>query len=70
VAVITAASFQAVGRAREALLLILGGIMLVKLPVLLVSAHLFSLTGIWAAEASSELILCLVSYLMLKQLQG
>ncbi|WP_216321957.1 MATE family efflux transporter [Deinococcus aestuarii] len=65
VALVTAASFQAVGRAREALLLTLGGIVLVKVPVLLLAAHLFSLTGIWAAEASSELVLCLVSWLLL-----
>lgn len=70
VALVTAASFQAVGRVREALLLTLGGIVLVKVPVLLLAAHLFSLTGIWAAEAVSELILCLVALLMLRKLQG
>lgn len=61
---------QSVGRAREALLLALGGIILVKLPVLLVAARLFSLTGIWAAEAISELILCLVSIILLRKFQG
>jgi len=70
VSMITAASFQSVGRAREALLLTLGGIILVKLPVLLLASHLFSLNGIWAAEASSELILCLASFLMLKNFRG
>jgi len=65
-AMITAASFQSVGRAREALLLTLGGIILVKLPVLLLTSSLFSLNGIWASEASSELILCFVSLIMLK----
>ncbi|WP_437275138.1 MATE family efflux transporter [Sorangium sp. So ce375] len=66
VAMVTAASFQSVGRAREALLLTLGGILLVKLPVLLLASRLFSLTGIWASEAISELILCIVSFLLLK----
>jgi putative MATE family efflux protein len=70
VAMITAALFQSVGRAKEALLLTLGGIILVKLPVLLVASRLFSLTGIWAAEASSELILCVVSVVMLRKFQG
>jgi putative MATE family efflux protein len=70
VAMVTAASFQSVGRAREALLLTLGGIILVKLPVLLLASRLFSLTGIWASEVSSELILCIVSFIMLKHFQG
>ncbi|WP_437839407.1 MATE family efflux transporter [Sorangium sp. So ce1153] len=69
VAMVTAASFQSVGRAREALLFTLGGILLVKLPVLLLASRLFSLTGIWAAEASSELILCVVSLIMLNMLK-
>lgn len=70
VAMITAASFQSVGRAREALLLTLGGIILVKLPVLLVATRLFSLTGIWASEAMSELILCIVAIILLRKFQG
>jgi putative MATE family efflux protein len=70
VAMVTAASFQSVGRAKEALLLTLGSIILVKLPVLLLAARLFSLTGIWASEASSELILCVVAIIMLKHFQG
>jgi len=37
---------------------------------LLKLSRLFSLTGIWASEASSELILCIVSVIMLKQFQG
>ncbi|MCB8925554.1 MAG: MATE family efflux transporter [Ardenticatenaceae bacterium] len=70
VALITAASFQSIGRAKEALLLTLGGILLVKLPVLLLAAHFFSLNGIWASEAASELVLCLISLLMLKNFQS
>jgi hypothetical protein len=38
--------------------------------VLLLAARLFSLTGIWASEASSELILCIVAMIMLKRFQG
>ena len=69
ISLIIAAYFQAVGRAREALLLTLGGILLVKLPVLLLAAGLFSLTGIWAAEAASEFMLCIVSLLLLRNYQ-
>ena len=65
ISVMVAAYFQAAGRAKEAFLITLGGIILVKLPVLLLSASLFSLTGIWISEAASELILCAVSLLML-----
>ena len=64
--IVTAAAFQSVGRAKEALLLTLGGIILVKLPVLLLASSLFSLNGIWVSEAISELILCAVSWSMLK----
>ncbi len=67
VSLITAAAFQSAGRAKEAFLLTLGGIILVKLPVLLLASSLFSLTGIWAAEASSELILCIISVFMLRK---
>lgn len=54
------------GRARDALLLTIGGI-LVKLPILLVASRLFSLNGIWAAGAVSELAVCVVSLVMLKR---
>ena len=67
VSMITAAAFQSAGRAREALYLTLGGIILVKLPVLLLASYLFSTNGIWAAEACSELILCLASFFMLRK---
>lgn len=70
VSMVTAVSFQAVGRAKEALLLTLGGIILIKLPVLLLGARLFALTGIWAAEAGSELLVCLVSCMLLKRFQS
>ncbi len=70
ISVMVAAYFQAVGRAREALVLTLGGIILVKLPVLLLSSSLFSLTGIWISEAVSELILCAVALLLLRNYQG
>lgn len=69
ISVMVAAYFQAVGRAREALIITLGGIILVKLPVLLLVSSLFSLTGIWISEAVSELILCVVALLMLKGYQ-
>lgn len=69
ISVMVAAYFQAVGRPREALMITLGGILLVKLPVLLLSASLFSLTGIWVSEAISELILCIVALLVLRGYQ-
>ncbi|MEZ4592859.1 MAG: hypothetical protein R3D55_17200 [Chloroflexota bacterium] len=37
--------------------------------MLLLAARFFALNGIWAAEAASELILCLVALFMLKRLQ-
>jgi putative MATE family efflux protein len=69
ISVMVAAYFQSAGRAKEALLITLGGIILVKLPVLLLASSLFSLTGIWVSEAVSELILCVVSLLMLRSYQ-
>jgi putative MATE family efflux protein len=66
VGIMAAAYFQAVGKAREALLLTLGGILLVKLPVLLLASRFFALDGIWASGAVSELMLCVVSLVMLK----
>ncbi len=70
VSVMGAAYFQSTGRAKEALQITLGGITLVKLPVLLLASSLFSLTGIWASEAVSEFVLCIISLLMLRSYQG
>jgi len=70
VAMLVAAYFQSVGKAPEALGLTLGGILLVKLPVLLLASRWFALTGIWASEAVSELILCVVAWVMLRNHQG
>ncbi len=70
ISLMVAAYFQSVGRAREALVITLGGIILVKLPVLLLASSLFSLNGIWASEAVSDSILCVVSLLMLRSYQG
>lgn len=69
ISVMVAAYFQAVGRLREALVLTLGGILLVKLPVLLLSSSLFSLMGIWISEAISEGILGVIALLMLRGYQ-
>lgn len=65
VSMVAAATFQAVGRVRQALALTLGGILAVKLPVLLVASQLFGLGGIWAADACSELLLCAIAGVML-----
>ncbi|HYF62653.1 MAG TPA: MATE family efflux transporter, partial [Herpetosiphonaceae bacterium] len=69
VGMITAAAFQSIGRARAAFGLALGGSILAKLPVLLIAASLFGLPGIWAAEAISELLVCVVAGVMLRRLQ-
>lgn len=69
ISMMVAAYFQSAGQAREALLITLGGILVVKLPVLLIAARLFSLNGIWASEAVSEMILCLISVWMLRENQ-
>ena len=70
VAILIAAYFQSIGKAKEALLLTLGGIFFVKLPVLLLASRLFALNGIWASEAISELILCGVSLMILRNYQA
>ncbi len=45
VAIMVASCFQSVGKASQALVLTLGGILLVKLPVLLLASKLFALNG-------------------------
>ncbi|NLG96099.1 MAG: MATE family efflux transporter [Chloroflexi bacterium] len=69
ISMMVAAYFQSAGRAMEAFVITLGGILLVKLPVLLLSASLLSLTGIWISEAVSETILCIIALLMLRSHQ-
>ena len=69
IAIMVAAYFQSVGKPKEALILTLGGILFVKLPVLLLASRLFALNGIWASEAISELILCVAALLMLRSYQ-
>ncbi len=66
---IVTAYFQAVSRAKEALLITLEGVLLVKLPILLLVSSLFSLTGIWGSEAVPELILCILALLVLRSYQ-
>jgi Na+-driven multidrug efflux pump len=70
VGLMVAAYFQSVGRAKEALVLTLGGTLFVKLPVLLLASRLFALNGIWASEAASELVLCVLALMMLRNYQG
>lgn len=67
ISVLVAAYFQSAGRAKEALMITLGGILLVKLPVLLLASRLFSLTGIWLSESISEFILCLIAIFILRK---
>jgi Na+-driven multidrug efflux pump len=70
IAIMVAAYFQFVGRAKQALILTLGGIFLVKLPVLLLASRLFALNGIWVSEAVSEFILWVDSLILLRKYQG
>lgn len=70
ISVLVAASFQSVGKAKEALLITLGGILFVKLPVLLLASRIYSLTGIWVSEAVSELVLCVIALGMLRRFQA
>jgi putative MATE family efflux protein len=67
VAILVAAYFQSIGKVKQALLLTLGGMLFVKIPVLLLASNFFGLNGIWAAEAISELILCAFSWRLLKR---
>jgi hypothetical protein len=43
------------------------GIILIKLPVLLLTSRLFSLSGIWLSEAASELILAFISLVVMRK---
>jgi putative MATE family efflux protein len=74
VAVMVAAYFQSIGKAKEAMSLTLGGIVFVKLPVLFLASHFFDLMGIWSSEAISELVLFGIAMWMLshyhKKLDG
>ncbi len=67
ISVLIAAFFQSAGRAKEALIITLGGILLIKLPVLLLASRFMSLTGIWLSESISELLLCMISVLYLRK---
>jgi Na+-driven multidrug efflux pump len=66
---LVAAYFQSVGEAKQALAITLGGMLLIKVPVLLVASRLFGLTGIWAAEAVSELLLSVGASALLRSFQ-
>jgi len=69
ISMMVAAYFQSVGRAKEALLITLGGVILIKLPMLLLSAHWFSLNGLWDSEAISEFLLSAISLALLRSYQ-
>ncbi len=67
ISMMVAAFFQAAGKAKQAFFITLGGILLVKLPVLLLASTFFGLNGIWASEAVSEAILCVASLILLSR---
>jgi putative efflux protein, MATE family len=67
VSALAAVYFQSVGEARAGLFLALGGILAIRLPVLIASAGLFGLDGVWSSWAASELLLCAASVAMLRR---
>lgn len=69
VVLMVSAYFQAVGKASAAVALTLGGIIAVRIPILLIMAFLFELRGIWLSDAITEIILCIVSVGMLRRFQ-
>lgn len=69
IVLMVSAYFQATGKASAAVGLSLGGILAVRVPVLIIMALLFKLNGIWLTEVISELILCSISVWMLCRFQ-
>jgi putative MATE family efflux protein len=69
IALMVAAYFQATGKASKAIGISLGGIILVRIPVLLILSMLFGLNGIWLSEVIAEAILCTISLWMLRRFQ-
>lgn len=69
VVLMVSAYFQATGKASIAVGLSLGGILAVRIPVLIILSTVFGLNGIWLTEAASEVILCIISLLILKRYQ-
>lgn len=67
ISMMVAAYFQSAGEAKQAFLITLGGILLIKLPVLLLAGKLFSLNGLWISEAISEFLLCAGALLLLRR---
>lgn len=63
------AYFQAAGKALKAVALSFGGILAVRIPVLLIMAIAFKLNGIWLSEAVSEVVLCIAAVMMLVRYQ-
>jgi putative MATE family efflux protein len=69
VVLMVSAYFQAVGKASTAVGLTLGGIIAVRIPVLLIMAFLFELRGIWLSDVITEVVLCIISMGMLRHFQ-
>jgi putative efflux protein, MATE family len=70
VSMVAAAYFQSIGRAGNALIITLGGILVVRLPLLFALSELFGLLGIWGAWPASEAVLCAVSAAMLRRMRS
>ncbi|MGA2069177.1 MAG: MATE family efflux transporter [Thermoguttaceae bacterium] len=59
--VVSASYFQAVGKPREALLLMLSRQVLLLIPAVLILPHFFGLDGVWAALPTADLGACLAT---------
>ncbi len=69
IVLMVSAYFQATGKASMAVMLSLGGIIAVRIPVLIIMASLFDLNGIWLSEVITEVVLCIISIWTLLRFQ-
>ncbi|MET8150491.1 MATE family efflux transporter [Actinoplanes sp. NPDC005259] len=66
---LVSAYFQSLGRARPAYLLSAGGLLLVKIPLVLAAGHT-TITGIWLAISAGDMLCALVALLVLHHAPG
>jgi putative MATE family efflux protein len=69
IVLMVSAYFQATGKASIAVGLSLGGIIIIRIPVLIILSILFGLNGIWLTEAISEVLLCIISLWIFRRFQ-
>ena len=59
--IVSASYFQAVGKPREAMLLMLSRQVLLLIPAVLILPHFFGLDGVWAAIPTSDILSSLLT---------